>query len=262
MGDVYIAVFVHVPFRGYDVLFPVAAGGGEVAGEGEAGEGGEGYVVCAAYAGFEHAAAPEGDFFFAGELVDGEGFCKAADASGFQVYDASGVEGVHVVGIFEGENGFVETDGRVYAFLELGVVDDVVPGEGLLDHGEVEWVEFFEMVEVVEGVGAVGVDHEGGGIAEGIAKGMEVFDVFVGMDFYLDACVAFFEGLLYFFGECPWGGLDSEGDARADLCARAAEESGEGYIFFLGYECPAGHFDGGFCHVVSADVFSDEGRDR
>ena len=42
-----------------DVLVPVAGAGGDVAWEGEVGEGGKVNVVGAAYAGFEHAAAPD-----------------------------------------------------------------------------------------------------------------------------------------------------------------------------------------------------------
>src|SRR5271156_3214860 len=52
------------------VAVPVAGAGGDVAWEGEVGEGGKVNVVGAAYAGFEHAAAPDGDVVLLAEIVD------------------------------------------------------------------------------------------------------------------------------------------------------------------------------------------------
>src|SRR5260370_31652142 len=49
-----------------DVLGPVTAGGGDVAGKGEVRQRGQGDVVGAADSGFQHATAPDGDAPFSG----------------------------------------------------------------------------------------------------------------------------------------------------------------------------------------------------
>src|SRR5678810_1041250 len=43
---------------------------------------------------------------------------------------------------------------------QTGVSNDVIPGERLLDHHQVERVELREAIDVVQRVGVVGVGHE------------------------------------------------------------------------------------------------------
>jgi len=57
-------------------------------------------------------------------------------------------------------NGFVQADGRLQARLQLGVVDDVVVRERLLDHHQVKIVQPAQMVGVGERVSGVGVRHQ------------------------------------------------------------------------------------------------------
>src|ERR1700726_13868 len=56
-----------------DVLVPVAAGGGDIAGEREVGQRGERDVVRAADAGLKHTAAPDGNATLGGGVVHGDG---------------------------------------------------------------------------------------------------------------------------------------------------------------------------------------------
>jgi hypothetical protein len=116
-------------------------GGGDIAGEGEVGERGEGDVVGAADAGFEHAAAPDGDVALLAEVVDFEGFGEAADAAEFDVDDAAGVEADGLFGVVGGADALVEADGGLEGGLELDVVDDFVVGERLFEHHQVELVQ-------------------------------------------------------------------------------------------------------------------------
>ena len=44
--------------------------------------------------------------------------------------------------------------------LQLGVVDDVVVGQRLLDHHQVEIVQLAQVIGVGQGVGGIGVHHQ------------------------------------------------------------------------------------------------------
>src|SRR6202007_1039259 len=104
-------------YFGSDYVFvPVTLAGGYVAGEGEVGEGGHGDVLGAADAGFEHAAAPDGDGIFLAEIVDT--FCleEAADAAEFDVDDFAGAESDGGFGLLVGVDALVEADGRFEIF--------------------------------------------------------------------------------------------------------------------------------------------------
>src|SRR5262245_10262131 len=90
-----IADFDGAPRSGFDgwlndVLLPIAFARGDVAGEYEIGEGGERDVVRASDAGFEHAAAPNGNTRSLRDVVNTLGFGKSAHTAQFDVYDATG----------------------------------------------------------------------------------------------------------------------------------------------------------------------------
>ena len=85
-------------------------------------------------AGFEHAAAPDGDLAGAAEIINLDGGSKAAEAAEFNIDDAAGAEVDGGAGVFEGVDAFVKADGCFEFALEFGVAVEVVPSEGLLDH--------------------------------------------------------------------------------------------------------------------------------
>ena len=147
-------------FGSDDVFVPVAGAGGDVAGEREIGLRGHGDVVSAADAGFEHAAAPNGNVVFLAEIVDAFGLEVAADAAEFDVDDFAGAESDGGFGLFVGVDALIETDGRLEIFLNFDVAEEVVPAEGLFDHHEVVGVELFEKREIFEAIGGVGIDGE------------------------------------------------------------------------------------------------------
>src|SRR5262245_8166158 len=59
--------------------------------------------------------------------------------------------------VVHAQNGFVQTYRGLQSWLQLGVVDDVVVGQGLFDHQQVELVQPAEQIGVGERVGGVGV---------------------------------------------------------------------------------------------------------
>ncbi len=73
-GNFYRALRRDFHFRLDDVFGPVAAAGGDVAGQSEIRQRGHGDVVRATDAGFEHAAAPDRDGFLLAEIVDAAGW--------------------------------------------------------------------------------------------------------------------------------------------------------------------------------------------
>ena len=65
-----------------------------------------------------------------------------------------------LLGMMRRANAFVQADGRLQLRLQLGVIDDVVVAERLLDHHQVELVELFQPRRIGQRVGGVGVGHQ------------------------------------------------------------------------------------------------------
>ena len=92
--------------------------------------------------------------------LDGEGRGVPAHPAHLDVDDAAGAEGEGVARVVGAVDALVEADRGLDLLLQVHVVHDVVPAQGLLDHHEAVGVELAEERRVLEGVGAVGVDHE------------------------------------------------------------------------------------------------------
>ena len=118
------------------VLLEVARAGRGVAGQGEAGQGLQVDVVEPADARLQHAPAPHGHAALPAVALDGQGLGVAAHPSHLDVDDAAGAEVEGVAGVVQAVDRLVEADGRADLLLQRGVVHDVVPGQGLLDHHE------------------------------------------------------------------------------------------------------------------------------
>ena len=131
-------------FRRDHVFVPITLAGGDVAGEREIGERGHGDVLRATDAGFEHAAAPDGDVVFLAEIVDAFGFMESADAAKLDVDDFAGAERDGGFGLFVGVDALVEADGGLEIFLDFDVAEEIVPAERLLNHHEVEAIQLLE----------------------------------------------------------------------------------------------------------------------
>jgi hypothetical protein len=82
---------------------------------------------------------------------------EAGHAPQLDVDDAAGAQLDGLLGVVRGADAFVQADGGLELGLQLGVVDDVVVAERLLDHHQVEIVELSKMSGVGQGVGGVGV---------------------------------------------------------------------------------------------------------
>ncbi len=134
-----------------DVLLVVAAGGGRVARQGEARESRQRDVRGTAEARLEHPAAPDGDAVLDADVVDAARLEVAADAAGLDVDDAACAERDRVLrGSSRGDR-LVEADRRADEPRQLGVPEDVVLGQRLLDEEQVELVELGEVLGVGEG---------------------------------------------------------------------------------------------------------------
>src|SRR3989441_7459265 len=120
-----------------DVFVPVAAAGGDVAGKGEAGESGKGNIVGAADSGFEHSAAPDGDFFGGAIFLDGAPAGMSADAAEFDVDDAARAQFDRGGSITYVPDRFIQADGRAEALLKFCMRKNVVPPKRLFDHEQI-----------------------------------------------------------------------------------------------------------------------------
>src|SRR5271163_1742227 len=107
-GNFYRAVRSDFHFRLDDVFGPVAAASGDIAGQREIRQRGHGDVVRAADAGFEHAAAPDGDGFLLAEIVDAAGGGVPANATEFHIDDFAGSDFDGGAGMLDIMDAFVE----------------------------------------------------------------------------------------------------------------------------------------------------------
>ena len=100
--------------------------------------------MCPANSAFEHPAAPNWGSVRRRHVVNRLRSGQAPDPPGLDVDDAAGTHFERLPGVFWRVDRFVETDGSAYLSLELRVVPHVVVRERLLDHHEIELIEFFE----------------------------------------------------------------------------------------------------------------------
>src|SRR5271168_5099182 len=188
-GNVYGAARRDFYFRLDDVFGPIAAAGGNIAGQREIRQRGHGDVVRAADAGFQHAAAPDGNGFLPAEIVNAAGWGVAADAAQFYIDDLAGADFDGGAGMLNIVNAFVKADGRIELALQRGVGVNVVVAQGLLDHDQVKGVELLQQRRVFQTIGGVGVHHQADA-REFFAEGAGGRDVVARLDFYFDALVA------------------------------------------------------------------------
>src|SRR5205085_11629934 len=113
-------------FRMDDVLRPIAFGCGDITGQAEVREGGKRDVVRASNAGFEHAAAPHRNTIALTDVVNGNGFAKPADPADLDIDDAAGAQFDGFLGVADGADGFVETNGCLQKPLQLCVLKNVI----------------------------------------------------------------------------------------------------------------------------------------
>src|ERR1035437_8062059 len=237
-----------------DVPLPVALTGGDVAGEHEVGQAGEGDVVGAPDAGLQHAAAPDRDAGGLGDIVHAFGLAESGDPAELDVDDAAGAQLDGLLGVARGANALVEADGGLELRLERGVIDDVVVNQRLLDHHEVKIVQFAQVLGVGEGVGGVGVGHQLDR-GETFAHAADHIDVPAGLDLHLDALIARGEFHLDFLQQLLHGILNADGDAAGNLAARAAADLlPQRDTVLARFQVPDGGFQSAARHVVAADV--------
>src|SRR5215469_18359235 len=235
-----------------DVFFPIAPGGGDVPRETEVFERGEGDVVGAPDAGFEHASAPDGNVADLADVMNFPGFAEAAQASNLDVDDAAGAAFDRGGGIARAFDRLVKTDGGVQFALQAGVVEDVIVPQRLLDHQQVKLIELAQVLDFVEGIGGVSVAAEQD-VGPPRADFFEDVYVPAGFDFHFDAAVSGGEFGLNLVEQLVDGVLDADGNAALDFAACAAQKLPQGQLLLAGFAVPEGVFDGGFGHAVAAD---------
>ena len=121
--------------------------------------------------------------------MDAHGFEVAADPPGLDVDDLGGAELDRVDRGLHRHDRLVEADRRRRRAGQLGVPEDVLLRQRLLDQQQVELVELAEVGDVVARVGRVGVDLERHVGADQVADQAHRLDVPTGLDLELDAHV-------------------------------------------------------------------------
>src|SRR6266568_8164969 len=147
-------------FRIDDVFIPVAFAGSNITREGEIGKGRECDIVRAADAGFEHAAAPDGDAVTLAEIVDAPRNGVTADTAKLDVDDLAGAQFDGGTRLLFRMNALIQTNWGVEFLLKFDVAVEVVPAERLFDHHQVEAFELFQQRPVIQSVGRVCVNHQ------------------------------------------------------------------------------------------------------
>jgi hypothetical protein len=97
-----------------------------------------------AYAALQHSPAPEGDSVPGAVFVDLGGFAVSPDASQFDIDDAAACHLHRLSSIFRVMDRLIEANGGIDFPLENGVINDVIVGEGLLNHHQIEFIQYPE----------------------------------------------------------------------------------------------------------------------
>src|SRR5438094_7283042 len=137
----------------------------------------------------EHATAPDGNAAALADVVNRLRDGKATDAARLDVDDLAGAELDHVLGAVDVGDRLVETESRLHPALELGVPNEVVAAERLLDHDEVEGVELRQVIGIPQAVGGVRVRHEMDVAAERGPHGAHVLHILARLNLELDLSI-------------------------------------------------------------------------
>src|SRR5438270_9935928 len=232
--------------RGIDNVLavgPVRAG--YVAGQREAFQARDRDVCGAADAELVHAAAPDGYAARSAQVVDAPSFAQATQAADLDVDDAAAAQVERLARVVDRMDALVEADRRFELGLQPGVIDDVVVGERLLDHHQVEVIhrlQRLDMARIVERIGRIRVGHQQD-IRPALANGAYVGEVPSRPDLHLDPTVALAKKALDLLQETFDGWLDPEADPGEDLTAGAAQGTGQRLVARAGVQVPARHFD-------------------
>src|SRR6266568_883878 len=203
--DAFVARFeTEAGTRGYanrtlridDVFLPVAFAGSDIAREGEIGKRREGDIVRAADAGFEHAAAPDGDAVTLAEIVDAPRHGVTADTAKLDVDDLAGAQFDGGTRLLFRMNALIQTNWGVEFLLKFDVAVEVVPAERLFDHHQVEAFELFQQRPVIQSVRRVGVNHQLDA-RKILPEASHRLQVFPRLNLDLDALIACGEFLLH-----------------------------------------------------------------
>jgi hypothetical protein len=178
---------------------------------------------------------------------------QASEPAYFNVDHAGAAEIQRLAGILGRVNTLIQADRRFKFTLKLGVVDDVVVRQGLLDHEQVELIQITQRIYVTQCVGRVRVGHQWH-IGEAPADDCDHINVVAGCDFELDPAVSFFQVTLYQTYQLAGVALDTQADAGEDLAAGASKGPVEGDVMSLGKQIPSSHLHAGFGKVVAFDA--------
>ena len=225
-GNRHVAVD-DVDRLGHEVAGPEAPRRRDVAGQREARQCGEGGVGGAADAGLEHPPAPDRDAALEAQVVDAPRRQVPTDAAGLDVDDLGGTDVDRVGADGLGDDRLVEAHGRADRPGQLGVSEQVVLGQRLLDQQQVEAVELREVLDVPARVRRVRVDLERHVGTDQLTHRGDRFDVEAGLDLQLDADVAVVEVTL---DRCEQGvdrRMDADADTTRDVLASGPDERRE-----------------------------------
>ena len=154
-------------------------------------------------------------------VVQAFGFAETAHASQLDIDHAAGMQPNGLLGVVGRADRFVQANRGFEQGLQLGVVDDVVVRQRLLDHHQVEFVQLSEVLGVGQGIRRIRVGHQPDG-GKPLADAPHHVHVPTRFNLDLDALVA---GLQLFLDESQQlfdRILNADGDAARDLPAGAA----------------------------------------
>src|SRR5579864_2914398 len=167
-------------------------------------------------AGFEHAAAPHGNAVALANVVNGDGFAESAQAPDFDIDNAAGAQLDGSFGIAGLANRFVEANRGFQLALQLRMLKDVVIPERLLDHEQLEFVEFAKVAKIAGGVRGIRVAAQED-VRPALADLREYLQVPSRFYFYFDSLIASFELSCNFLEQLLVRVLNSNGNSAVDF---------------------------------------------
>ena len=201
---------------------------------------------------FQHPAHPAGDAGLLADVVDGQRVGQAAHPPGLDVHPAAGPQFDGLARPVGGDDALVQAYGRLDSLLQLGMVHQVVVGQGLLEHGQLVAIQRLKHGQVVQRVGAVTVDMESH-VGKGPTDGGDHLQVPAGPVLEFDAPKAGFLG----FGDLADQRIHRlhhpEIRAHLNIWPLAPEELPKGLPLSASSQVPPGQVQAALGEIVALD---------
>src|SRR5689334_21253363 len=169
--------------------------------------------------------------------MDGNRFTESAHSSDLDVDDFACAEFQSCLCIAPAVDRLIQADTALQLLLQSSVEIEIIMPERLLDHEQVEGIEFFQVVDLVQRISRIGIATQDD-LRPASADLFKDFHVPSGLALYLDAAITGVQLSLNFFQQLLVRILNPNGNAAGDFFLRSAQQLPQRHLPQLGFRVP------------------------